>query len=46
MEADDALGIAQDQIEHFDPAVSHQPEYNTVICSIDKDLLQIPGLHS
>lgn len=31
MEADDALGIAQDT--------------NTVICSIDKDLDQIPGKH-
>ncbi len=33
MEADDALGICQ----------SH--EEGTIICSIDKDLLQIPGLH-
>lgn len=34
MEADDALGIAQDK-----------SGCETVICSIDKDLLQIPGQH-
>lgn len=34
MEADDALGIHQDKSGS-----------ETVICSIDKDLLQIPGLH-
>lgn len=34
-EADDALGIDQSQ----------SPEGSTCICSIDKDLLQIPGLH-
>lgn len=34
MEADDALGIGQDE---------ENP--TTVICSIDKDLKQIPGLH-
>lgn len=34
MEADDALGIAQDK-----------SGAETVICSIDKDLLQIPGQH-
>jgi 5'-3' exonuclease len=33
-EADDALGIAQDKVGD-----------TTVICSIDKDLLQIPGKH-
>lgn len=33
-EADDELGINQDKIHH-----------HTVICSIDKDLLQIPGRH-
>lgn len=32
-EADDALGINQ------------KPDYSTCICTIDKDLLQIPGLH-
>lgn len=37
-EADDALGIAQFKTKH--------PEYfTTVIVSIDKDLLQIPGWH-
>ncbi len=35
MEADDALAIEQTAAE----------EGNTVICSIDKDLLQVPGLH-
>jgi 5'-3' exonuclease len=34
MEADDSLGIAQDK-----------SGVETVICSIDKDLLQIPGQH-
>lgn len=34
MEADDAMGIAQDK-----------SGCETVICSIDKDLLQIPGQH-
>jgi 5'-3' exonuclease len=34
MEADDAMGIAQDK-----------GGVETVICSIDKDLLQIPGQH-
>ena len=38
-EADDALGVEQDKIgdEHGN--------FNTVICSIDKDLLMIPGFH-
>ena len=42
MEADDALGFRQDQgpIEY-----GGQDEFGTVICSIDKDLLQVPGLH-
>lgn len=34
-EADDCLGIAQHTAD----------EYATIICSIDKDLKQIPGLH-
>lgn len=34
IEADDAIGIAQDKTN-----------YSTVICSIDKDLDQIPGKH-
>lgn len=44
-EADDALGIKQ--AEHNYLAVDKEfPEYKpTIICSIDKDLLQIPGLH-
>lgn len=37
MEADDAMGIAQDK--NWDGAPT------TVICTIDKDLNQIPGLH-
>lgn len=37
-EADDALSIAQDK-EGVDGV------YETVICSIDKDLLQVPGFH-
>lgn len=36
-EADDALGIAQ--------VTSQNTGKDTVICSIDKDLLMIPGLH-
>lgn len=41
MEADDALGISQDKDwEYMDTDL-----YSTVICSIDKDLLQIPGKH-
>lgn len=34
LEADDMLGIEQDKIE-----------YKTIICTLDKDLLQIPGKH-
>lgn len=49
MEADDALGISQvDSLYAFDPDPRywHQPKHlDTVICSIDKDLLQIPGNH-
>ena len=41
MEADDALGIHQDKREREEYADS----YDTVICSIDKDLLTVPGLH-
>lgn len=55
MEADDALGIAQDK--EFTPfghapikaegsvSVDEETFHSTIICSIDKDLLQIPGLH-
>lgn len=35
IEADDVLGIAQ----------SSSPEGTTIICSLDKDLLQVPGNH-
>lgn len=40
MEADDALGIGQDKLEESCPDLAQ-----TVICSIDKDLLQVPGMH-
>lgn len=43
-EADDALGIEQTKYNFFE----EDPEYGgdaTVICSIDKDLKQIPGNH-
>ena len=42
-EADDALGIDQDKVGYKEPP--HTGEYKTVICTIDKDLLQIPGIH-
>lgn len=42
-EGDDALGIDQDKVGYFKD--THEGEYKTIICSIDKDLLQIPGLH-
>jgi len=38
MEADDALGIGQTNW-------SDHPAVDSVICSIDKDLLQVPGKH-
>jgi 5'-3' exonuclease len=45
IEADDALGIAQTKW----PEDKHNPEYKgqfaSIICSIDKDLLMIPGKH-
>lgn len=40
MEADDALGIGQ----RYNPDILSSSK-KTVICSIDKDLMQIPGLH-
>jgi hypothetical protein len=40
MEADDALGIAQMAIMKETGSIEH-----SVICSTDKDLKQIPGLH-
>lgn len=36
LETDDYLGIYQDK---------HSDVYDTIICSLDKDLLQIPGKH-
>src|SRR5574341_958032 len=42
-EGDDALGIDQDKDGYFTDF--HEGEFKTCICSIDKDLLQIPGLH-
>ena len=50
IEADDALGIEQIKgLRQFDPDPSYwnQPEFNknTIICSVDKDLKQIPGYH-
>lgn len=52
MEADDALGIAQlrERTKPLDPhacSFNYNPPwlYDTAICSIDKDLLQIPGPH-
>lgn len=41
-EADDALGIRQTRLAE-EPHNKGQP--NSIICSIDKDLLQIPGQH-
>lgn len=47
MEADDALGIAQTEIKAKDDMGDSSGPYplSSVICSIDKDLLQIPGNH-
>ena len=43
MEADDALGIEQKK-ESLD-GTWFEGHHNTIIASIDKDLLQVPGLH-
>lgn len=43
MEADDALGIGQDKEIH--QLKENEFAFTTVICSIDKDLKMIPGLH-
>lgn len=43
MEADDAMGI--NQVKEGVQTSNTTKGYETVICSIDKDLLQIPGLH-
>jgi hypothetical protein len=42
-EADDALGIEQCKV--FAGDIDDPVEYTSIICSIDKDLLQIPGRH-
>jgi len=49
-EADDRLGIDQvNGLRSYDPDPGYwdQPDYatNTILCSIDKDLRQIPGWH-
>lgn len=44
MEADDALGIEGRAINPRD-ASDYKPMHTRVICSIDKDLKQIPGMH-
>ena len=43
-EADDALGINQDKQGHWELG-EHSPLHNTIICTIDKDLDMIPGMH-
>lgn len=43
-EADDALGINQDTVGTWEQG-EHLPMYNTIICTIDKDLDMIPGRH-
>lgn len=43
-EADDSLGIAQWKYFSDDPEFGATPN-DCIICSIDKDLLQIPGQH-
>jgi DNA polymerase-1 len=43
-EADDALGINQDTKGTWEQG-EHSPMYNTIICTIDKDLDMIPGMH-
>lgn len=48
IEADDAMGIAQSQrnAKIVGDAYGHFPDIDeTIICSIDKDLLQVPGNH-
>lgn len=42
-EADDALGIVQDTTDWVGNGFSIRPD--TIICSIDKDLDMIPGMH-
>jgi len=51
LEADDMLGIEQcTWINSYDAQIEFREvpchdRYETIICSLDKDLLQIPGLH-
>jgi len=46
IEADDALGITQSEYNDRSHHNNPDPDYETsVICSIDKDLKQIPGKH-
>jgi 5'-3' exonuclease len=46
LEADDMLGIEQDKVGKPEGKEWYsEPHYTTTICSLDKDLLQIPGLH-
>ena len=46
-EADDALGIAQygEAVNHLGEFIDGPDQLDTCICSIDKDLLAIPGNH-
>lgn len=46
MEADDSLGIAQrwDNMK-LETADLNKEQFSTCICTIDKDLKQVPGLH-
>lgn len=47
-EADDLLGINQNKVGEFDFRLDDrvaEVKYDTIICSLDKDLLQVPGWH-
>jgi DNA polymerase-1 len=45
LEADDMLGIEQDKVGYTTNPPGLPIQYDTIICSLDKDLLQIPGKH-
>ena len=46
LEADDMLGIEQDKIGKPEGKEWYsEPHYTSIICTLDKDLIQIPGLH-
>jgi 5'-3' exonuclease len=45
LEADDMLGIEQDKVGWWSPHNGEERQHKTVICTLDKDLLQIPGNH-